>query len=90
MAAHVNKSYIPVVDDLPEDIPVLGRERDAIEIYLGTLIDELLKPGDDLGDATLCPDSEPTLAAGVGFAKMNSGKGGLSHGPTRSDTSFSV
>ena len=90
VAAQVNKTYFPVVDDLPEDIPVLGRELDAIDIYLGTLIDELVKPGDDLRDATLCPDSEPTLAAGVGFAKMNSGKGGPSHGPTRSDTSFPI
>ena|SRR6516164_4051830 len=45
VAAQVNKTYFPVVDDLPEDIPVLGRELDAIDIYLGTLIDE-------------CPSSE--------------------------------
>jgi hypothetical protein len=39
----VNKTSTQVIDDFPEHIPVLERELDVIEIYLGALIDEMLQ-----------------------------------------------
>ena len=39
----VNTTCLPVIDGLPQTVPVLERELDVIETYLGALIDELLK-----------------------------------------------
>ena len=39
-----NKSCPQVIDDFPHPIPVLERELDAIEMYLGPLIDKMLQP----------------------------------------------
>ena len=39
----VNKTFPQVIDDFPHPIPVLQRELDAIEMYLGPLIDKLLQ-----------------------------------------------
>jgi len=40
----VNESFPQVIDDFPHPIPVLERELDAIEMYLGPLIDKMLQP----------------------------------------------
>jgi hypothetical protein len=40
----VNKSFPQVIDDFPHPIPGLERELDAIEMYLGPLIDKMLQP----------------------------------------------
>lgn len=42
MARRVNKTYLQITDDFSNAIPVLGRELDAIETYLGALMDEML------------------------------------------------
>lgn len=47
-----------VLDDLPEVIPVAGRELDAIETYLGNLIDQLLL--DAACDTAITPASTST------------------------------
>ncbi len=36
------RSSPQVIDNLPQSIPVLGRELDVIEVYLGALIDKML------------------------------------------------
>jgi hypothetical protein len=40
----INESYPKIVDDLPEAIPVLSREIDVIETYLGGLLDQMMLP----------------------------------------------
>lgn len=47
-----------VLDDLPEVIPVTGRELDVIETYLGNLIDQLLL--DAACDMAITPVSTST------------------------------
>jgi hypothetical protein len=42
-AIGVNKTCPRVGDDFPHPIPVLERELDAIEMYLGPLIDRMLQ-----------------------------------------------
>jgi hypothetical protein len=37
-------SIVKVTDDFPEAIPVIARELDVIEIYLGALLDATLGP----------------------------------------------
>jgi hypothetical protein len=39
----VNETCPQLIDDFPRPIPVLERELDAIEMYLGTLIDRMLQ-----------------------------------------------
>jgi hypothetical protein len=42
-AIGVNKTCPQLIDDFPYPIPVLERELDAIEMYLGALIDRMLQ-----------------------------------------------
>ena len=42
-AAKPDKSSPQVIDNLPQSIPVLERELDVIEMYLGALIDKMLR-----------------------------------------------
>jgi hypothetical protein len=42
-AIEVNKTCPQVSDDFPHPIPVFERELDAIEMYLGALIDKMLQ-----------------------------------------------
>ena len=41
-AAKPDKSSPQVIDNLPQSIPVLERELEVIEMYLGALIDKML------------------------------------------------
>jgi hypothetical protein len=45
-AREIDKTPVPLTDDFPEAVPVLERELDAIETYLGALIDEMLQSKD--------------------------------------------
>jgi hypothetical protein len=42
-ASEIHETRPQVVDDFSHPIPVLERELDAIEIYLGPLLDEMLQ-----------------------------------------------
>jgi len=42
-AIEVNKTFPQVIDDFSHPIPVRERELDAIEMYLGPLIDKILQ-----------------------------------------------
>jgi hypothetical protein len=42
-AIQVNKTCPQLIDDFPHPIPVIERELDAIEMYLGALIDSMLQ-----------------------------------------------
>ena len=39
----VNKTFPQLVDDFPRAVPILAGEVDAIETYLGGLVDQMLK-----------------------------------------------
>jgi hypothetical protein len=45
-ASRINESSPQVIDDFSHPIPVLERELDAIEMYLGPLLDEMLQRRD--------------------------------------------
>ena len=42
-AIEVNETCPQVIDDFSHPVPVLERELDAIEMYLGPLLDEMLR-----------------------------------------------
>jgi len=42
-ASEVNETCPQVIDDFSHPVPVLERELDAIEMYLGPLLDEMLR-----------------------------------------------
>jgi hypothetical protein len=42
-AVEVNETCPQVIDDFSHPVPVLERELDAIEMYLGPLLDEMLQ-----------------------------------------------
>jgi hypothetical protein len=48
-----------VVDDLPDVVPVIGRELEVIEVYLGTLIDGLLAEARAASAARPIPIANP-------------------------------
>lgn len=53
LARETDKTQLPIIDDFPEVIPVEDRELNAIETYLGALIDEMLQNKDERRRPTL-------------------------------------
>jgi hypothetical protein len=42
LARPIRRDAVVVVDDFPQEIPIMRRELDVIETYLGALLDEAL------------------------------------------------